>query len=101
MNRLVLACTLAATLAAVAAVGACKKDPPAPVATDSPPPQPTPAGPPPGSDGDTKRIEALDLAVKIDAALPSLEHAEKKLADGRKVEAWIARTATPPVAKKI
>lgn len=100
MNRPTPVVAVAVAVVALVTVGACKKDPPAPVASDAPAP-PAPAGPPPGSDGDNKRIEALDLAVKVDAELPTLERAEKTLADGRKVEAWIARTATPPVARKV
>ncbi len=96
MIRFVLPLLLA-TLSLVA----CKKDPPAPAAPVDAPAPPAASGPPPGSDGDTKRVEALDLAVKIDGALASLEHTEKKLPDGRKVEAWIKRDATPPVAQKI
>ena len=46
MNRSLLVCTLLT----VAAMGACKKDPPPPVAADAPAP-PAPTGPPPGSDG--------------------------------------------------
>lgn len=83
------------------AFSACKKDaPPPPVVVDAPA-HPAPAGPPAGSDGDSKRIEALDLAVKIDASLASLEHGEKTLPDGRKVEAWIKRDTKPPMPQKI
>jgi hypothetical protein len=86
---------------AVASLTACKKDAPPPPDVVDAPAHPAPAGPPPGSDGDNKRVEALALAVQIDAALPSLEHVEKKLPDGRNVEAWIKRDAKPPVAQKV
>lgn len=100
MTRLLLTATLGLSL--VAAV-ACKKDEAkAPVAEAHKPPMNAP--PPAGSDGDKKRIEALDLAVKIDAALPGYQRAEKPLPalDGktRKAEAWV-ENSTPPKPKKI
>ena len=51
------------TLASFAFAG-CKKDAPPPAVEA--PVHAAPTGPPAGSDGDSKRIEALDLAVKID-----------------------------------
>ena len=81
----------------------CKKDQPVkPVieAQKQPINGPTPAG----TDADHKRIEAMDLAVKIDAALATYERGEKALPElqgkTRKAEAYIDR-GTPPKAKKI
>lgn len=85
----------------VLAAVACKKDEPAaPVKPEGVHTPPASAPPAAGSDADNKRIEALDLAVKIDAQLATLERGEKALPDGRKVEAWIAR-GTRPLPKKI
>lgn len=85
----------------VVTTAACKKDEPAkpakPQGVHTPPPSAPPAA---GTDADNKRVEALDLAVKIDAALAQLERGEKALPDGRKVEAWIAR-GTPSLPKKV
>lgn len=95
-----LTVTLALSLVTLAA---CKKDEPVkPVVEGHQQPVngPTPAG----SDGDRKRIEAIDLAVKIDAALPGYDRAEKPLpaleGKTRKAEAWVERS-TPPKPKKI
>jgi hypothetical protein len=102
MKRTVFVATAAAlvSLGTLGSMG-CKKDPPPPPPVVDAPTPPAAKGPPPGSDGDTKRIAALELAVKIDGALATLEHGEKKLPDGRKVEAWIKRDAKPPVAQKV
>ena len=100
MIRLILAVTLGLSFVTFAA---CKKDEPEKPAAE-PRKQPENAPTPAGTDADRKRIEALDLAVKIDAALPTYQHAEKPLPalDGktRKAEAWVEQ-GTPPKPKKI
>lgn len=103
-------CHVGLLAVAVVGFGGCKKDPPASAGgaaaggaggAGGAAPAPPPSAPPKaGTDADNKRIEALDLAVKIDGELATLERGEKVLADGRKVEAWITRT-TPPLPKKM
>ena len=95
MNRLLTCLSLSVVLGASLA---CKKDEAAPPPAEARK-QPMNAPPPAGTDADTQRIQALDLAVKIDAALASYDSAEKVDAK-RKVEAWTER-ATPPKPRKI
>lgn len=101
MRFIVSALCAVVALVVVATAVACKKEEPAaPVKPGGAHPPPASAPPAAGTDADNKRIEALDLAVKIDAALATLERGEKALPDGRKVEAWIAR-GTPSLPKKV
>ena len=95
------------SLSLAAGCDSCKKEETPTATTTKPaaPPSHEPAPPPPGTDADKKRIEALDIAAKIDSGLAGFHHDAKPMAAGvageaRKAEVWFV-DGKPLLPKKL